>query len=149
MLSLRLKTACALIPFCEIFADIGCDHGMAVKFVLDNKLAKKALAVDISSPSLNKARELLRDYENVECIVSDGLKNVSYVPDVVLILGMGGKNILEIVGENKIKTLIISPQKNCDIVKTELINRGYKNINDLEITDKGKNYNILKYIYAN
>jgi len=146
MLSLRLKTACELIPKCGIFADIGCDHGLAVKFVLDNKLARQALAIDKSVPSLEKAKELLSAYENVECILSDGLKNVPQTPDVVFICGMGGKNILEIVGERKIKILIISPQKNCDIVKDELTKRGYQLTDDLTITDKRKTYNILKYI---
>ena len=37
----RLKAVCSLIPQCEVFADVGCDHGLVSEFVLKNKLSKK------------------------------------------------------------------------------------------------------------
>lgn len=46
-----------LVPECEVFADIGCDHGILSEYIISSGKAKKVLASDISENSLAKAKE--------------------------------------------------------------------------------------------
>ena len=51
----------ALASPCDVLADVGCDHGQIGLGFLKEGLCKKALMIDISEPSLNKARRLCRE----------------------------------------------------------------------------------------
>ena len=141
----RLKEISSHIKECEVFADVGCDHGHVCEFVLKNNLAKKVIASDISSKSLNKAKKLLSNYgEKVSYIISDGFNAFKEFPNQVVIAGMGGEEICSILKNNakKIDRLILSPQKNQIKVRKLLLELGYKIVSDYTICDK-KYYDII------
>lgn len=84
----------------DIFADIGCDHGLMTKYMLDNNLCRRAYITDISEKSLQKAVTLLAPYvKEGKCIpvVGDGLAVVPEPCDFVLIAGLGGEAILNMI----------------------------------------------------
>lgn len=143
-MTIRLKILTSHITKCNNFADIGCDHGLVSKFVLDNKLANKVIATDISIKSLDKAVKLLNSEPNFIPICCDGFKGVDYDIDEAIISGMGGEEIVKILKEakNLPNKLILSPQKNTYKVRKFLIQNSYKITSDYTILDD-KFYDII------
>ena len=135
------------IPKCEIFADIGCDHGYIAKAMLDGGKADKVIVSDISEKCLNKARKLLKYYiENgrAESVVSDGFDRISKC-SVALIAGMGGEEIISIMEKAEIlpEKLIIQPMKNCDKARCRAVELGYKIEKDFVFKAGGKFYDLI------
>ena len=100
----RLETIFNHIPSCEVFADIGCDHGYIAKAMLDSGKAQKVIIADVSEKCLKKAEELLSDYIAIgraESKVSDGFTKVGEC-SVALIAGMGGEEIVHILSQAKV-----------------------------------------------
>lgn len=125
----RLKKLCALLSPCEVFADVGCDHGYCARYMLDSKLCKSAVITDISASSLSKAERLLKKYiSEGACrpVCCDGLKGVEEgSADLVLIAGMGGEEILKILKESYIpRAFVFQPMKNAEQLRSYLIANG-------------------------
>ena len=147
----RLDVLFSLVKSGNVFADVGCDHGLVAKMALDSNKFKSVIISDISSASLNKAVNLLKDYGNkVKSYLCDGLDGYDGLCDVVFIAGMGGEEICSIV--NKIKNLpsqfVLSPQKNSEKVRKTLIERGYKIEKDFTFYDK-KYYDAISAVLGN
>ena len=136
-----------LLPVCESFADIGCDHGLITKEMLVKNKCKTAVVSDISEKCLQKAKELLSDYIEegiVRAFVSDGFKNLPPV-ELALIAGMGGEEIILILEEADFlpKKLVLQPMKNPDKLRRKLISLGYKFIRDFTFKTDDKFYDIM------
>ncbi len=158
----RLNELFSLIKNCDLFADVGCDHGFISQMVLDYGKAKKVIISDVSKKSLQKAENLLKDYgDKVISIVSDGFNAYTKIPDQAIIAGMGGEEIIKILQASKFlpNRLILNPMKNVDKVRKFLITNGYKILKDYTILDskfydlilceKGEdNYTQLEYIFG-
>lgn len=142
---MRLNEIFVLIENTEIFADIGCDHGLLCKMVLDSQKARRILAVDISQACLNKARLLLGD--GAEYFLGDGLKPLNgIVPDITVISGMGGNTVLHILDGVSLPEVIVSPQNDVYKVRKCLTEKGYAITEDKVIYDSGKFYDIIKLV---
>ncbi len=141
----RLNELFGLITPCNLFADVGCDHGFISEIVLKNQMANKVIISDISKKSLLKAEILLKDYGNkVVSVVSDGFKSYTEVPNQAVIAGMGGEEIIKILTNSNFlpNRLILNPMKNVDKVRRCLIKNGYKILKDYCIFD-GKFYDLI------
>ena len=130
----RLEEIFALIPTCDVFADIGCDHGYVAKAMLDSKKCQKVVISDISAKCLQKAEQLLSGYINqglATSIVTDGFNGISYC-DCALIAGMGGEEICSIMQSAKSlpQTLVVQPMKNSSKVRGTALSLGYKIVVD-------------------
>ena len=144
----RLEELYALLGECEVFCDIGCDHGYITEAMLKGKKCKRAIASDISEKCLEKAKNLLRDFikEGVcSCVVSDGFDNVLGC-DLALIAGMGGEEIISILKrcKNLPKTVVLQPMKNAEKVRKSLQKLRYQIVTDYTFTDGGKFYDVIK-----
>ncbi len=143
----RLERIFSEIPTCSSFADVGCDHGfIAEKMILSGKAAR-VIVSDISEPSLQKAKKLLKkhiDSGKVAAICTDGLNGLPTDVEVVLIAGMGGEEIIKILTSSNFlpPVLILQPMKNVDKVRRTLFNLGYGIEKDYLFIDK-KYYNLI------
>ncbi|MCL2556704.1 MAG: class I SAM-dependent methyltransferase [Firmicutes bacterium] len=144
----RLDTIFSLIEQCDIFADIGTDHGLIAKAAL--AFSKKVIASDISEKCLEKAKKLLQASENTEFIVSDGLKNFNENPCIISICGMGGHTIKDILtdyfSKNKTAILILQPQNDVHLLREFLVKNNYTITHDVAAREKKKFYCILKAV---
>ena len=143
----RLEKIISVIPSCETFADIGCDHGYISYAMLKRKKCNHVIISDVSKECLKKAENLLSEY--LECgqatkVVSDGFDNVG-ASDVSLIAGMGGKEITEILNKAKIlpNTLVLQPMKNTPEVRKTLVKLGYKIVSDYVFKAEKKYYDLI------
>ncbi|NMA85718.1 MAG: SAM-dependent methyltransferase, partial [Tissierellia bacterium] len=138
-LSNRLKKIADFVPNNSIVADIGCDHGYIPIYLIKNNISKKVIAVDISENSIEKTIENVKNNnleEDIEIRIGDGLdKILPFEIDTVIIAGMGGLLIRDILDKDKVKTNTISNfilQPN--IASKEL--REYLYENNFEIIDE-------------
>ena len=100
MYSKRIQTLCSLLFPVQTFADVGCDHGYCTEYMLKNALCAHATVTDVSADCLKKAELLLADFMTsgvCSSLCTDGLQGVSENTDLVLIAGMGGIEIVNIL----------------------------------------------------
>ncbi|MBZ2175715.1 class I SAM-dependent methyltransferase [Schnuerera sp. xch1] len=139
ILSERLQSIADFIPNNTIVGDIGTDHGYLPVYLIENKIAKKVIATDISNNSLNKIIQFvesrcLKDFVDIR--LGDGLEIIKpFEIDTVVIAGMGGILIKDILNKNKdiaesITNFILQP----NIATKEL--REYLYQNEFEIIDE-------------
>ena len=143
----RLKEIYSNLPECDVFADIGCDHGYMTLMMLKGDKCKRAIISDVSKMCLSKAENLLQDYVDegrVESVVSDGFDNVPPC-DEALIAGMGGEEIISIIERAKSlpENLILQPMKNTDKVRVASLKAGYRVVKDYVFFNDGKFYDLL------
>lgn len=157
MNSLRLNEIFNLVDKNSIVADIGTDHGIIPIMLSKFNLAKKIIATDISENSLNKLKEKLKQNDNIKNIetrVSDGLNSFfEYEIDTIIISGMGGILIKDILNTNldiakTAETLILSPNNSLDVVRKFLTNNNFKIIDEKDVFENSKYYQILKVTYG-
>lgn len=124
----RVRHICSYLTPARVFADIGCDHGYMTKYMLDRGLCERAYISDISAKSLAKAETLLKEHiERGACIpvVADGLRGIPERCDLVLIAGLGGEEIVNILQDIPLPTrFVLQPMKNSEKVRRMLVSRG-------------------------
>lgn len=150
MLSYRLNEIVKLCGRCKRVADVGCDHGKVLAELAKKKSTEFMVASDISAPSVDKAKVLLEslNHKNFSVRVGDGCQTLTDADnlDLIIIAGMGGLEIIEILKQAKIKlnNLVLQPQNNVVKLRQYLLNNNFYIITDKVIHDKGKFYNLLK-----
>lgn len=146
----RIKEICSLVPDCEIFADVGCDHGLVAEEIVKSGKCKRAIISDVSAKCLLKAQTLLADYiaqGKVESVVSDGFDNVPFCSCAV-IAGMGGEEICNVLSRAKTlpQTLILQPMKNVDKLRLVCVKLGFMIEKDYVFKADGKYYDLIKAV---
>ncbi len=143
----RTKKIVSHIIKCNVFADVGCDHGNVSKFVLDNNLANKVYATDISKPSLDKAIKSIdnRHIDRFFPICCDGFSKILEPIDQAVIAGMGGVEICKILNNAEFlpTRLILQPMKNTKALREFLLSKNYPIVTDYLFYDGDKYYDIL------
>ena len=143
----RLERIFVEIPPCKVFADVGCDHGYVAKAMITSNKCEKVIISDISAKCLSKAQTLLSQelkQEKAISVVSNGLEKVPEC-DCVLIAGMGGEEIINIIKESPFlpQTLILQPMKNPEKVRVFMVQTGYKILKDFTFYSSEKYYDLL------
>lgn len=110
----RLDKLVSLVPKCNVVADIGCDHGYAGIELLKTGKAVRVIFVDVSQPSLDKARNNCPEEFGcrAEFVCRDGLGDIQV--DCALIAGMGGLEIISILSNATFPPpyLVLQPNRN-------------------------------------
>ena len=146
----RLSMIAQLVGRCECYADIGCDHGRLGAFMLQSHLCQRAILTDISEPSLNKARTLLGKaglLDRVRLEVCDGIPILGDDVDTVVISGMGGTTIADILhaGRDKLggARLVLQPNVGTRELRSALCEIGYSIVDENVIRDSRRLYVII------
>ncbi|MBR1821518.1 MAG: SAM-dependent methyltransferase [Clostridia bacterium] len=146
----RLSMIARLVGGCESYADIGCDHGRLGAFMLQSGQCRQAILTDISEPSLRKARSLIGILgltDRVEFAVGDGALALTRPVDAVVIAGMGGATIAQIVGDGRERLgdarLILQPNVAAPQLRGALAESGYAIYDERVVQDGRRNYVII------
>lgn len=146
MYSKRIQTLCSLLFPVQTFADVGCDHGYCTEYMLKNALCAHATVTDVSADCLKKAELLLADFMTsgvCSSLCTDGLQGVSENTDLVLIAGMGGIEIVNILRQGFIpKHFVLQPMRDSDKVRKYLLDSAAYIQRDFTFFD-GKYYDVI------
>jgi len=133
----RLGMLADMVPVCSAAADVGTDHGFLGAWLLENKKCGEMHFLDISAPSLNKARNLIEDMQlesRAVFSVGDGLEALTDKVQAIVIAGMGGITISGIIQRGKKKIcgarLIMQPNVGIRELRECLMNSGFRVVDE-------------------
>lgn len=154
-ISKRLKTIADLVTPGGVAADVGCDHALVPIYLLREDRVKKVIAIDKSPGSIDKAEAaaIRHGFEDkMDVRLSDGFEKLAAnEADSIIISGMGGilmRRILEDKSEVTFsaKELILSPHRDVQLVKDFLSDNGFSIEHEEVLTDKKKEYCIIRAV---
>ena len=129
----RLKKIGDLVKENTCCLDVGCDHAMLDIYLTKRGKNIKAIASDIAEGPLNQAKENIKKEhleKEIETRLGRGLTTYSEGIDTVIISGMGGRSMIEILEESKqilprIETFILSPNNYQQDLKEYLCKKNF------------------------
>lgn len=146
----RLKKIGDLVEENSTCLDVGCDHAMLDIYLVKKRKNIKAIASDIAEGPLTQAKENIRKEhleKEIETRLGYGLSTYTNEIDTIIISGMGGRNIIEILKTSnvlsKIKCLILSPNNYQKEVKEYLCKKGFEISNEEFVEDNHFIYQII------
>lgn len=150
MISERIKRISSYIKPYKVIADVGCDHGYLIKYAFDNYNITEAYAIDNKKGPLDSAKNNLKDYNNVKYFLSDGLDSINDNVEVVVIAGMGGMLIKDIITKNisrinNVKRFVLQANKNVYELRKFMSENNYLISHEEILEEDGKFYEIVVF----
>ena len=151
-LSSRLQKIVNYINNDDRVIDVGCDHGYVAVALAKKFPNNLVLATDISINSLKSARENIIKYNminQVQTIVSKGLESVNVRElNTIIIAGLGGKTMIEILSESfkkleSINKIILCPNNNFSEVRFAITKLGFFIEQEEAVLENEKYYEII------
>lgn len=151
----RMKCCADCVERTEAVADIGCDHAYTSMYLIEQKRAKRVLAMDINKGPLAIAKKNISVYgyeDKIETRLSDGMEKLTdNEVDTLLIGGMGGVLICHILENGKrflpdMKQMILQPQSEVGEVRKFLHANGFRIEKEVMLFEEGKYYVIIRAV---
>lgn len=151
-LSKRLGMIASFVPGGSRVADIGTDHGYIPIHLVQEGIAKSAIAMDVRKGPLLRAQTHIKEAgltDLVEVRLSDGLlKLEKNQADCVVIAGMGGELIIHILEEGQhlwdsISYWVLSPHSELYKVRKFLAEHEFSIGRETMIKEDGKYYSVM------
>ena len=146
----RIRILCSHLKRAKTFADVGCDHGYMSEYMLQNKLCEKLYFSDVSKGSLKKAEKRLAAYVKSGVavpVLGDGFYGVPKDTKEVLIAGMGGCEIVDILSHETYGFLpeyfVFQPMLDSEKLRRYLLNSGAYLLRDYMFFSGGKPYDCI------
>ena len=151
--SSRIIEIANLITNREI-ADIGCDHGYLITYLLENDRIDFGIGADVNeNPLLNAKKNIskLGFNDKTELYLSNGLNKLNPEQfESIVIAGMGGSLITSILknDEDKLlgKEIIAQPNNNSKTLRTYMQSIGFKVDFETYICENDVIYELLKFV---
>lgn len=152
-LSKRLLTIANLIDDNSKVADIGCDHGLVSIYLAMNKQNISIIASDINQNALDNAIKNINKYhleDKIKVCLSNGLDNINDEIDTIIISGMGGHTIVDILTNNQeklntVNNIIIQSNNDIEYVRRKIVKLGYCINKEELILDKNIYYTVILF----
>lgn len=151
-LSKRLYTIANQVPKGAVVADIGTDHGYVPIFLYKKEIVKRAIATDINTGPLIRAKKNIEKYHGeqiIETRLGNGLEPIKPDEiDTVILAGMGGMLIIDILDKSLdvvkgVKRIILQPQLDQQEVRKYLHKVDFKIVYEEIIYEDHKYYWII------
>jgi len=146
-LSNRIYKLAEMVSIGDTVADIGTDHGYVPMLLIKNGISPRAIMSDISEGSLAKAKETFDisglHADDNDFRIGDGLRTIEDGEvDTVIIAGLGGHTITDILSADEAKTrsfkrFILQPRKHSGVLRYYLYTHGF-DITDEVLSTEGK-----------
>ncbi len=155
ILTERLRTAAGLVRHDRKTVDVGTDHGYLPAFLVMGGITDDVTAADIGKGPLENAKKTLEKYsldEKIKTVLSDGLQKIDPDTEEIIICGMGGTLIAEILGKaewikNKEVHLVLQPMTHSYDVRKFLCENGFYIDDEKFCTDTGRDYVVISAFY--
>lgn len=152
-LSLRLDAIYKMVPY-AVTADIGADHGkLIISLFLDKKIPK-GYAVENKKGPYNTLLKALKENNLEEDIIplfSDGLTDLPKSVNTIILAGMGGRTIINILKKDvsklkNINTIIVDAHNAIPSLRKEILDLGYVIADEKMVKEDNIYYEIIKFI---
>lgn len=152
-LSLRLQTIFDMIAINSVVADVGSDHGKLMISLFEKGVISHGYAIENKKGPFGRLKKALVAKgieENIVPMFSDGITDLPECVDTVVIAGMGGKTIIDILKshQNKLKNvhyLIIDGHSCLPLLREEITKMGYNISDEKIIKEDNIYYEIIKF----
>lgn len=150
----RLHTIASFVPVGSRLGDIGTDHAYLPLYLIQKGIIKSAVGVDIHIGPYESALETVRMYgvgEKITIRQGNGLVPLkSGEIDTLVVAGMGGATILEILQSNpqvlsEVSTVILQPQGAEARVRRELIVQGWRLMKECLLEEDNRVYTVTVF----
>lgn len=156
ILTNRLKTAAELVRPDRKTVDVGTDHGYLPAFLVMNGKTDCAIAADIGAGPLENAKKTIEKYglsDKISTVLSNGLEKIPDDTEEIIICGMGGTLIAEILGKaewikHKNIHLVLQPMTHSYDVRKFLCENGFYIDTEKFCTDDGRDYVVISAYYS-
>lgn len=130
---IRIKNVAKYIKPYKKIADVGCDHGYLIIEGFENYNIDYAIAIDNKSKPLERCNYNLKEkpyYSHVRFSLSSGINDIDNDTECIIMAGMGGILIKDLLEENldklkNIKRIIIQANKDNYLVRKFLTENGF------------------------
>lgn len=149
----RLQAIAELIPPGSVVADIGTDHAYLPVYLVSEQLIQHAVAADINKAPLEQARETVAAFNalhKVDLRLGNGLDVIREEDgiDTVVIAGLGGRTIAEILAGGKqklhgVKRLILQPMSDAGYLRIFLAQNGFALVQESLVMEGKQLYEII------
>lgn len=152
-LSKRLLSIANLVNDNSKVVDIGCDHGLVSIYLAMNKQNISIIASDINQNALDNAIKNINKYhleDKIKVCLSNGLDNINDEIDTIIISGMGGHTIIDILTNNQeklntVNNIIIQSNNDIEYVRRKIVKLGYYISKEKLILDKNIYYTVILF----
>ncbi len=153
----RLALCAQLVRPGRALIDVGTDHAYLPIWLLLSGKSPRAVACDVNPGPLESAARHANQYgvaDRLALVRSDGLKKLGPEDgDEIVIAGMGGELILEIVSQaswlrDPAKRLVLQPMSNPGRLRLGLSALGFQVLEEFPAQDSGKIYSAFSVVYA-
>lgn len=157
ILSKRLKTIYDMVPFGTAI-DVGADHGKLIIALANNNKISFGYAVENKLGPYNRLCQEIKKNSinnNILALLGDGIQCLKqYHVDTIIIAGMGGHLIIEILKKNAdylndVSTIIVDSHNDIPYVRKEIVNFGFCIEDEKIIYEKKTYYEIIKFKKSN
>ena len=146
----RLLTAADLVRQDAFLADIGTDHGYLPAYLVLSGRVSHAVAADVNPGPLSRAALTIQKYglsEKIDLLLSDGLDKIDPSVQDIVIAGMGGGLIADILfraewTKDPAKRLILQPMTQDAFLRRFLAQNGYMVLEET-VAEEGRHLYIL------
>ena len=146
-ISTRLKECATFVsPFTKV-ADIGTDHALLPIYLVKQGIARHVIASDVRPGPLGFAKKNVQKegLQNIDIVLSDGIKHIDDDIEVIIISGMGGKLISDILKDDlkSVKRLILQPNMASSMLRNYLVEIGFQIVEESMIRDNNIIYEVI------
>jgi tRNA (adenine22-N1)-methyltransferase len=151
-LAKRLAAAAAYVPAGSVAADIGTDHAYLPIFLVEAGLCQRVIATDLKPGPFHSALQKVTERKlehRIDLRLGDGLKVIEPgEADVLVLAGMGGNTIREILAAspaitNTVSMLILQPMADHGDLRVWLAGNGWKIHDEQLVEENGRIYVVI------
>lgn len=154
-LSKRLRIIHDMVPH-SVVADIGSDHGKLMIALVESGIVTKGYAVENKEGPFERLRNNLIRYhvnDKITPLFSDGIKDITRDVGTIVIAGMGGLNIVNILKAHpeklmRVQTIIIDAHNAVPMARKEICMMGFAIADEKIVKEDGIFYEIIKFVRA-
>ena len=145
----RLNACLSYLKDINTLMDVGTDHAYLPIEAVKQGLVKKVYAIDNKKGPLMLAEENIKKYgleEQIEAVLASGIEALKEDVDAVVIAGMGGKmihDILNLQSFQNVKRFILQPNNHPQLVRMLTKTNQLKIMDEMIVVDQNIPYNII------
>ena len=146
----RLKTVASFIKEHANVADVGADHGLLEIYLLEQRNIDSILAIENKNGPFSILKNNLKDYD-VRLSLSDGISEIDDKVDTLVIAGMGGILISDILSSHKeklgnIKQIVVDAHRDIELVRRTITKLGFYIEKEKIVYEKDIYYFVISFL---